>query len=719
LKYFNISRRRVGRCVPFVLAVCLTGFHRSIADVPESAVSPVATPLWSKAGAPIEARVDDLFGRLNQEQKLGLFAFKSGSDPLKLDIPPISALGVPPLRTTDSPQAVRVPKSTAYPMAAVMASTWDPDLIRRVGAGIGMECRAKGRQVIYGPCINIHRTPQTGRFFENMSEDPFLTKQMAVQYIEGMQSAGTAACVKHFVCNNQETNRGDINVEVDERAFNEIYLPAFHASLTQAHAWAFMPSLNKVNGTYVSQSKVLIQDLVKTQWGWDGLAIGDWGSIHDTTEALNGGTDIEMPDPNLYTPAAIQAAIQSGKVSQALIDDKVRRIIRCMVRTGVLDGLPQPDESKIVNSPEHQAVALKVAQEGITLLKNAGGVLPLDRKKIKTIAVIGPNAQDTPLGGRWSADTTPFFMVNVVDGIKKAAGGAVTVAYAQGCPRFAAGTPEGMKEASDLAEKSDVAVVVVGMDNNYEGENMDPATLYLPGDQDKLIQAVAAANKHTIVVLNNGSPVLMDKWLQSVPGVLEAWYAGQDTGTAVASILFGDVNPSGKLADTLGARREDYGDLPNYPGSNGVVKYAEGIYVGYRHFDKANIVPLFPFGYGLSYTTFAYDRLRAPVVTKAGKHLDVHVRVKNTGLRAGTEVVQLYIRDLHPKIDRPVRELKGFARITLPPGKAGDVVIPVEEGAFSYWDVATHKWQANPGRYAIEIGASSRDIRVSAVTTLR
>lgn len=681
---------------------------------------PVApADVWQNPRAGAELRVNDLLLHLTQDEKLNLFALKSGSDAFKLDIPAIIRLNIPPVRTTDAPQAVRVPKSTAYPFEVVMASTWDPPLIRQVGAGIGLETRAKGRQVLYGPCLNIHRTPQGGRFFENMSEDPFLTSQMAVQYIEGMQGQHVAACVKHFICNDQESGRQYISVEVGERAFHEIYLPPFYSALAKAKAWSLMPALSKVNGTFNSERKDLLHDTVEQGWGWDGLVIGDWGSIHDTAAAMNAGTDIEMPDPNFYTPDSIGKALQNGQITQDLIDDKVRRVLRLMVRTGVLDGAKAPDERTTVNTPEHQSVARRVAEEGITLLKNERRILPLDKTKLKSIAVIGPNAQDTPLGGRWSADTTPFFMVNIVEGIRKAAGSAVAVTYAQGCPRTGPSTAEGLKAAADLAAKSDIAVVVVGMDNNYQGEDLDAASPNLPGDQDKLIQAVTAANKNTIVVLNNGSPVLMDKWLAKVPGLLEAWYAGQDTGTAVGEILFGDVNPSGKLADTIAAKREDYSDWPNYPGANGKVLYAEGIYVGYRHFDKAKIKPLFPFGFGLSYTTFALDRLRVPAVVKRGSDAAVHVRVRNTGNRSGAEIVQVYVRALGSKVDRPVRELKGFQRVTLNAGQATDVTVALSDGAFSYWDVQTHRWKADPGKYAIDVGVSSRDIRQSGIVTLK
>jgi beta-glucosidase len=530
---------------------------------------------------------------------------------------------------------------------------------------------------------------------------------------------------------------------MDERTLHEIYLAPFHDALVGAHAWTLMVALNQLNGVWMADDGPLLTGLVKGEWQWDGLAISDWGSLHDTAGAANAGTDIEMPQPQFFAPDALTAALKAGTVSQAVIDDKVRRVLRVMARTGLLDpppGTPRPPilgESEgtgsspappglgaggasgaggadaAVNSPAHQRLALQVAQEGIILLKNANGVLPLDRRALHSIAVIGPNAADTQLGGRWSADTTPYFRVSVLDGIRKAAGPGVRVQSAEGCPRFDAGNPALLGEAVTLASHADVAVVVVGTDNTYE----DPPDIHLPGDQEALIAAVAAVNPRTVVVLNQGTPVLMD-WLNKVPGVLESWYAGQSQGDAVAQILFGDVDPSGKLTETIGARREDYSDYGFYPGADRVMTYGEGIYVGYRHFDKAHIAPLFPFGYGLSYTTFEYGGLKVGRVFRHSQPLLVHLTVTNTGRRAGAEVVQLYVHPLDPAVDRPVRELEGFARVTLPPGGQAPVTIPLGLSAFSYWDTSHHLWHADPGRYAIEVGASSRDIRLRSTVRL-
>ena len=695
---------------PFVLsALAILAFAPLILVRPACA----AGPLYLNPQAPVEVRVADLLPRLTQDEKLRLLALDSHNNPQKLDIPAVPRLSIPELRTSDSPAGLRDGISSAFPMGVVMAGTWDPDLIRQVGAAIGEEAKAKSRQVVYGPCVNVQRTPQSGRYFENFSEDPFLNARMASVYIEGMQSRNVAACVKHFLCNNQETGRHSINVQVDSRAMHEIYLPAFEAAVKEAHVWALMPSLSRVNGPFVAQNPGLMMGLLRDAWGWDGLVISDWGSVHETVAAANAGTDVEMPSPIYFTPSALGAALADGRITQATIDEKVRRVLRALVRTGRLDGEKTPDLSA-VNSPAHQALARRVAEEGIVLLKNERGLLPFNRKTLKTLAVIGPNAADTQLGGRWSADVTPFYRVSVLDGLKRVAGAAVQVSFAQGCPRTGGGTPDALAQAVALAAHSDAAVIVVGTDQDYEGEEMDPPDLHLPGDQEKLIQAVAAVNKNTVVVLNCGTPLVLSAWLPSVRGVLESWYAGQESGRAVGDLLFGDVNPSGRLAGTWSVRREDYSDWGNYPGTDDTVTYAEGLYVGYRHFDKAKIAPLFPFGFGLSYTMFHYSGLKSPTVVRRGVPATIQVSVTNTGRRAGAEVIQLYLRPLAPTVDRPVRELKGFARVSLAPGQTAAVRLTLDARAFSVWDVARNAWRVDPGVYAVEVGSSSRDLRAAA-----
>lgn len=714
----RVSRPQCRRWFPplITLAIYLSPACFAAGNVPVPAATPVQ--VYQDPKMPVEARVTDLLGKLTQPEKLSLLSL--GQVPGRdngLSTVPIPRLGIPAIRTADAPQGVRDGQSTFFPMGITMASTWDPVLMRRVGVALGQEAKAHNRQIVYGPDVNIHRTPQGGRNGESFSEDPFLAAQMAVPYILGEQSEGVAVCVKHYACNNSDNNRDSVNVTVDERALREIYLPAFYASVHTAHAWSLMVALNLVNGSWNAENQHLLSDIYRKEWGGDGLVIGDWRAIHDTVRGVTAGTDLEMPSPLFYSPAALTAALDQKKITQSQIDDMVRRVVRLMVRTGLLDG--HPPVGGALNTPEHQQIALQGAREGTILLKNSGNVLPLDRAKIKTVAVIGPNAAVNSLGGRWSADVQPFYSVSVLDAIKKKVGDKIAVSFAEGCPRVAAASGTSIADAATLAGKADVAVVVVGLDNTLEGEALDVSSLNLPGDQDKLIQAVAAANKKTIVVLVNGTPLLMNSWLPQVAGLLEPWYAGQDAGTAVADILFGDVNPSGKLPDTLGVRREDYSDWGNFPAVNNQMNYAESIYVGYRHFDKAHILPLFPFGFGLSYTTFAYSHLKMPSVMKRGQTIPVRITVQNTGKRTGDEIVQLYVHDLAPKIDRPIRELKGFQRVSLLPGQKKEVVFMLDEGAMAYYNVQYKRWKSNEGPYVIEIGASSRDLRAKGVLHLQ
>jgi len=695
----------------FVLAsLCLYPQVKVAADPPPAPVLEV----YKNPKMPIEARVRDLTSKLTQPEKYTLLALTQSEG---LITAPIPRLGIPSIRTADAPQGVRDGQSTFFPMGIVMASTWDPPLIRRVGAAIGQEAKAHNRQIIYGPDVNIHRSPQGGRNFESFSEDPFLSARMGAAYVMGEQGEGVAVCIKHYACDEEETNRTGLNVLVDERALREIYLPGFYAACHQADAWSIMPALDLVNGAYSAENMHLLSDILKGEWGYDGMVLGDWGSVHTTVGGVTAGDDMEMPTANQYSPAALQGALDRKQITQAQIDDMARRVVRLIVRTGLVDGHPPVGGS--LNTPEHQKLALQVAQEGVILLKNNAHVLPLDPAKVKTIAVIGPNAAVNSLGGRWSADLQPFYSISVLDALKKRVGDKIAVTFAEGCPRGTPATGSFIADAATLASKADVAVVVIGLDKDMEGENLDPPNLRLPGDQDKLVQAVAAANKKTIVVLVNGTPLLMDQWLGSVPSVIESWYAGQDAGTAVTSVLFGDVNPSGKLTDTLAVKREDYPDFGNFPGNGSTVYYAEGIYVGYRHFDKHHLLPLFPFGYGLSYTTFAYSALEVPAVLKRGQPITVRVTVQNTGKRAGDEIVQLYVHDLAPKVDRPIRELKGFQRVSLKPGEKKQVTFTLDENAFAFYNVLLKRWQSNDGQYAVEIGASSRDLRAKSVLRLQ
>jgi len=577
-------------------------------------------------------------------------------------------------------------------------------LIGRAAAAIGEEAHNKkaGSQILLGPAVNIQRSPLGGRNAEYFSEDPFLAGQMAVGFINGMQAVGTAACIKHFACNNEEVDRREVDVRVGERALREIYLPAFEAGVREGHVWTVMSSYNRVNGPHASANHYLLTDVLKQGWGFDGMVMSDWHGAHQTAAVINAGNDLEMPGPGKYlNPTAINLALQNGQTMTAAIDENVRRILRTIIRTRLLDGPWQPNPDT-VNSPEHQKLTRVVAEQGIVLLKNQGSLLPLDMTKFHSIALIGIAVTNLQISGRGSADGTPFYSISPLAGIAKRAGDKVAISFASGNP---------VNEAVDAAKKSDVAVVFVSC-YRTEGEKHDRPSMALPGRQDALVRAVAAANKKTIVVLNCGTPMDLRAWLDQVPGLLAVWYPGQEGGSAIASVLFGDVNPSGKLPTTFGARREDYPDYGNFPGVKNRVSYEEGIYVGYRHFDKESIVPLFPFGFGLSYTTFEYGsvRLSQSSLDPHGQ-ISVSLEVKNTGSRAGQEVVELYVHDLSPKIDKPVRELKGFAKVSLEPGEKKTVSLPVSARDFAYFDVPGKQWKADAGDYEIQVGASSRDIR--------
>ncbi len=816
------------------------------------AAAPDAPPVYRDVRAPLEARVSDLMARLTPQEKMSLL---SGT---AFTTTPIPRLGVPAMGMADAGQGVRggmagtLGPATLFPSGVAMASTWDPALVGRIGAAIGEEALNKGTgtQVLLGPAVNIQRSPLGGRNGEYFSEDPYLAGQLGVGYIKGMQGAGCGACLKHFACNNEEADRGEVNVHVDERTLREIYLPAFEMGVKEGHAWTLMSSYNRVNGPHSSANEYLLTDILKKSWGWDGMVMSDWGGVHTTARAVAAGNDLEMPGPGYLAPDKVALALAQGAVTQAEIDDNARRVLRAVLRTGLMDGPRVPDHA-IVNSPEHQRLTFEAASQAIVLLKNTGELLPLDPARVHRIAVIGPAATDMQFGAAGSPGVQPFYSINPLDGIKARAGSATEVVYVRGteqgmpipasalrvasdgggsglraeyfagrdlagkptavrtdpqiqfdwdgspvpgvahtdfsvrwtgrlvapvtgryaltftaddgCRLFldgkalidhwiesdgapvsvpvdlvagraydlraeyfqAAGkafarlnwtTPGGGRftQAAEAARRADVAVVCVGT-LGTEGEGQDRPSMDLPQDQDALIDAVAAANPRTVVVLNNGTPCRMTGWLDRVPALVEAWFPGQEGGHALASILFGDVNPSGKLPTTLAARREDYPDAGHFPGVKNQVDYAEDIYVGYRHFDKAKIAPLFPFGFGLSYTTFRYGPLRLARPTLApGATATASLDVTNAGRRAGAEVVELYVHDPSPKIDKPVRELKGFGKVALAPGETKTVTFTLPARALAYCDVPGKRWKADAGVYDIEAGASSRDIRQTA-----
>jgi beta-glucosidase len=706
---------------------------------------------YKNAKLPAEQRVEDLLGRMTLEEKVDML-----SGGTWMDTRAIARLGIPALKMADGPLGVRYWSSdisgkkgtfgtTAFPSGVSMAATWDTDLVQKEGKAIGQQVRAFGRNMLLGPTVNIARLPQWGRNFEAYGEDPYLASRVAVAYVKGVQGEGVIGTVKHFAANNQEVERTRVDVKVSERALHEIYFPAFKAAIQEANAGAVMSAYNKVNGVWCAENPHLLTEVLKKQWGFKGLVVSDWASTHTTVEMENAGLDVEMPgaeslkefvkDPmfarfgfigGFASPEKLLPEVRSGKIPQPLIDDKVRRVLWVIFTNGLFDR-QETAPTNVVDTPEQQAVARQAAIESMVLLKNAGGVLPLVPGKVRSIAVIGPNAAVARTGGGGSSRVTPKSTpVSPLDGIKERAGSQFQIGYALGCTMEGEDktkeTPAAraalIKEAVTIAENSDVALIFAGYSPDTEQEMYD-RKLELPAGQDELILAVAKANKNTVVVMNSGGPVLVGRWVGQVPTLLEAWYPGQEVGRAVAAILFGDANPSGKLPVTFLQRWTDSPAYANYPGKNLTVDYAEGIYVGYRHFDKKNIAPAFPFGHGLSYSTFVYSDLQvSPQKVPPGQPVQVSLSVRNTGSREGAEVVQLYVRDVQSSVDRPVRELKAFRRVVLKPGEAQTVTLPLGQDALAFYDEGKKDWVAESGAFEVQAGSSSRDIRLKGVFEL-
>ena len=703
---------------------------------------------------PVEQRVEDLLRRMTPRERAQML---SGAG--WMESQPNARLGIPAIKMADGPMGVRnwagssaitnaaatAPVlSTAFPAGIGMASSWDVELVRREGQVIAQEVKALGRNMILAPTVNINRQPLWGRNFEGYGEDPYLTARMGVAYIQGVQSENVISTVKHFAANNQEFERHRIDEKIDVRTLHEIYLPAFQAAVQEAGVWAVMNAYNKVNGLWCAENPFLLSETLHKRWGFKGFVISDWGSTYSTAATVAAGMNLEMPggeamrtwfakpetqkDGNgagWLTSEKVLKAVAAGQLKQEAVDDSARRILRVMFTAGLFDVARAGGGA--VDTPEQRAVARTAAAESIVLLKNEGGVLPLGAPKIRSVAVTGPSAAIARTGGGGSSLVRPKYAVTALDGVKEAAGAQVRVGYALGAAMQGddAGqeTPQARaalrNQAVELARKSDAAIVVVGYSSKLESESFDRPSMDLPAGQDELIEAVAAANKNTIVVIVAGAPVTMTKWIGRVPAVVEAWYGGQEAGHAIGDILFGAQNPSGKLPVTFPKQWSDSPAYGHYPGENLHVTYAEGIYVGYRGFDKRNVEPLFPFGHGLSYTKFDYSGLKiTPAKAAAGKQVEVTMRVRNSGARAGAEVVQLYVHDVKAGADRPAKELKGFRRIALNPGEARDVSFTLGQAALSFYSVAKDDWVAEPGAFEVWIGASSRDIRLKGAFEL-
>jgi beta-glucosidase len=805
-----------------------------------------AEPAYRDTSAPAETRVADLLGRLSLDEKFSLI-----TGDREFYIRPIPRLGLPEIVMADGPLGVRnYGQSTAYPATIALAASWDTDLAGSFGAAMGRDCRARGVHILLAPGVNIQRVPTNGRNFEYFSEDPWLASRLAVAVIRGLQGQGVVATVKHYAANNQETERSGIDVRVSERALRELYLPAFRAAVTEAHAGAVMNSYNRLNGPYATASDWLNNRVLKQEWGFRGVLMSDWNAVHDTEGPFNAGLDLEMPGGEFFTLARLHALLDAGKITTATLDDKVRRILRLEIANGFLDR-PQKDAAIRLDDPQNSAVALQAAREGIVLLKNEHALLPLDRAQTKRIVVLGPLSDRYAAGGG-SSHVRPFHSVTTAAGLRSVAGDQVQVDVIGGLgfsplnqilyhTRYAsplkqeffqgiafAGAPVATREADQINENWEGAPVPQLGDQNYSvrwtgtitapaagdytfiTQSDDGSRVFLdgnliidnwgnhevrtktahltlaagskhqlrvdyfqgagdaiirfgwgptPGDdplpaqyadrvrtadavvvcagylmeeesegfdhdfplppgQPELIRAVSALNPRTIVALHTGDRVATADWIGGVPALLQAWFPGQEGGRALAEIIFGDVNPTAKLPITYEARWEDNASFGNFPGKDGHVDYPEDIFVGYRWFDHKELQPLFPFGHGLSYTTYRYEDAKVVPTPEGGA--TVSFRVTNTGKRAGAEIAQVYVQPpAGGPVPRAVRELKGFARVPLAPGESREVTVTLDRAAFTYFDPKSGSWQSTPGRHVIAVGASSRDLRLQAGLELR
>lgn len=642
---------------------------------------------------------------------------------------PVERLGLESLMLTDGPHGLRkqatsgekvglydaVP-ATCFPSGAGLAATWNRGLAEEVGVALGRESQAEGVAVILGPAVNIKRSPLCGRNFEYLSEDPYLAGELARHQIQGIQSQGVGASIKHFAANNQETARMLVDVIVDERTLREIYLPAFEAAVTGSQPWTVMCSYNKLNGIYTSQHRWLLTELLKEEWGHTGLVVSDWGAVDDRVQGLAAGMELEMPGNGGFTDADLVEAVRTGRLDAAVLDRAVERILTLYARVveGRRPGASAPAGSgQGFDAAAHHALARRVAGESAVLLKNEGGLLPLPRTG--RVAFLGAFARQPRYQGGGSSHMRPTRLDTAHEAAVQLLAGRGQLVYAPGYdPASSAPDPLLLQEAREVAAKADVAVVFIGLTDVFESEGFDRKHLRIPENHVALLEAVAEAQPRVVVVLSNGSPVEMP-WLPGARAVLEGYLGGQAGGAAVVDVLFGEVNPSGKLPESFPVRIEDSSAHLNFPGDRDRVEYREGIFVGYRHHDAARVAPLFPFGFGLSYTTFEYsgltlDRARMD----ESETLGVSLNVKNTGAVAGQEVVQLYVRDEVASAVRPEKELKGFEKVALAPGQEKVVRFALSRRAFAFWDVRLRAWRVEPGEFTILVGASSRDLRLSA-----
>lgn len=697
----------------------------------------------SKEDSEIYKKIDALIPKMSLEEKISLIhgnaKFYTGS---------IERLGIPALAMSDGPNGVReeVSKdswkptdwvndsSTWLPASTALAATWNTDMAYSFGTVLGQEARFRGKDVILGPAINIHRTPLGGRNFEYMSEDPFLIAQIVTRYVKGVQDQDVAACAKHFAANNQEWKRGYIDVLLSERALQEIYFPGFKAAVRNGGALAVMGAYNKIRGQHCCHNDYILNKMLKQNWGFKGVVISDWNGAHSTQEAANCGLDIEMgtnkPFDQYFMATPLLDEIKKGNIKEDVVNDKVRRILYVMHKIHTFDKANQKTGS--FNTPEQQAAVRKIAEEAIVLLKNENNALPLKIENLKSIAVIGDNATRKHAHTGGSCLIKAKYEITPLEAFQKHLGDKIKINFAQGYifEKDSLKRQQMLKQAVEAAKKSDVAIIFGGLSRNWndttkgyaETEGRDRENMKMPYQQPELIKAVREANPNTIVVLLCGSPIEISDWIEKVPAVVQAWYAGSEAGNAIYNILTGAVNPSGKLPFTWPVKLEDspahaIGEYPEHPGMDSgkeVESYNEGIFVGYRYFDTKNVNPTFCFGHGLSYTQFKYSDLTINKKKVKGEPVfEVKLYVTNTGPREGKEVVQLYISDPQCSVERPLKELKGFQKIDLQPGEKKGIIFDIDKDKLSFFDEKTMNWKAEPGEFKALIGSSSRDIRLT------
>ncbi|MCM1067788.1 MAG: glycoside hydrolase family 3 C-terminal domain-containing protein [Muribaculaceae bacterium] len=720
-------------------------------------------PLYRDSSAPLEQRVDDALSRMTTQEKLDLIHAQS-----KFSSRGVPRLGIPDLWCTDGPHGIRPEvlwdewdqagwtndSCVAFPALTCLAASWNPDMAMLYGTAIGEEARYRGKDVLLGPGVNIYRTPLNGRNFEYMGEDPYLASQMVVPYVQGVQNQGVAACVKHYALNNNEVNRHTTNVSLDERALREIYLPAFKAAVQQGGAWSIMAAYNLHGDEHLCHNSYFLNDILKNEWGFDGAVVSDWGGVHDTPQAIANGMDLEFGSwtnglsqgtsnayQNYFLATPYLRMIEEGKVGTDELDDKARRVLRLIFRTAM-------DYSKgegEMCSETHYDAARRIGNDGIVLLRNEGRVLPIDLQATPRILVVGENAVKMMTVGGGSSSLKVQRELSPLDGIRAAAAGKATVDYARGYVGDVTGEYNGVVTGQDLRDNRNAAeliaeavgkakeadyVIFVGGLNKSAGqdcEDADRAGLELPYGQDDVISALAAVAPRLVVVNVSGNAVAMP-WVKSVPAIVQAWFLGSEAGNSIADVLFGKVNPSGKLPFTFPVALADNGAhaTGSYPGVKRAdsdifdLEYKESILVGYRWHDTKKIKPLFAFGHGLSYTDFTYGK--AAIDSKemaADGTVTVTVPVTNSGSVAGAEVVQLYVSDPKSSVLRPAKELKGFEKIYLQPGETRDVSFTIDSSALSFYNPDSREWVAEPGQFIASIGSASDDIRTSAKFALK